>query len=280
MTSSEAAAARRFPVGLTAAAVCALAVLVGLGAWQLHRLQWKAALLARIAALQAAPPEPLGPVLRRARDHLDLDFVRVQADCPDIERTPFLKLFSVRDGEAGYRVITACRLQGADFAAILVDRGFVAQEVAGRLTTADAPRLAGPVVGVLRTGDLGVIHENGHITLKGRKKEMIVTAYGKNISIPKIEELLKSIPGVSEAVLIGEHRPYCTALIWLETAAADLDAAIEEMNAGLSHPEQIRKYTIIPEPLSIQRGELTPNLKVKRANVEAHFRDEIEGMYR
>ncbi|MBQ1542362.1 hypothetical protein C5708_12390 [Caulobacter sp. CCUG 60055] len=153
MTSSEAAAARRFPVGLTAAAVCALAVLVGLGAWQLHRLQWKAALLARIAALQAAPPEPLGPVLRRARDHLDLDFVRVQADCPDIERTPFLKLFSVRDGEAGYRVITACRLQGADFAAILVDRGFVAQEVAGRLTTADAPRLAGPVVGVLRTGD-------------------------------------------------------------------------------------------------------------------------------
>ena len=134
--------------------------------------------------------------------------------------------------------------------------------------------------GVLRTGDLGVIHENGHITLKGRKKEMIVTAYGKNISIPKSEELLKSIPGVSEAVLIGEHRPYCTALIWLETAAADLDAAIEEMNAGLSHPEQIRKYTIIPEPLSIQRGELTPNLKVKRANVEAHFRDEIEGMYR
>ena len=134
--------------------------------------------------------------------------------------------------------------------------------------------------GVLRTGDLGVSHENGHITLKGRKKEMIVTAYGKNISIPKIEELLKSIPGVSEAVLIGEHRPYCTALIWLEGEAADLDAAIAEMNAGLSHPEQIRKYAVILEPLSIQKGELTPNLKVKRANVEAHFRDEIEGMYR
>jgi len=134
--------------------------------------------------------------------------------------------------------------------------------------------------GVLRTGDLGVIHENGHITLIGRKKEMIVTAYGKNISIPKIEELLKSIPGVSEAVLIGEHRPYCTALIWLEGEAGNLDEAIEAMNAGLSHPEQIRKYAVIPEPLSIQKGELTPNLKVKRANVEAHFRDDIEGMYR
>ena len=134
--------------------------------------------------------------------------------------------------------------------------------------------------GVLRTGDLGVIHENGHITLIGRKKEMIVTAYGKNISIPKIEELLKSIPGVSEAVLIGEHRPYCTALLWLEGEVGNLDAAIEQMNAALSHPEQIRKYTVIPEPLSIGKGELTPNLKVKRANVEARFRAEIEGMYR
>ena len=134
--------------------------------------------------------------------------------------------------------------------------------------------------GVLHTGDLGVIHENGHITLIGRKKEMIVTAYGKNISIPKIEDLLKSILGVSEAVLIGEHRPYCTALIWLEGEAVNLDAAIAQMNASLSHPEQIRKYTIIPEPLSIQKGELTPNLKVKRANVEAHFRNVIEEMYR
>ena len=134
--------------------------------------------------------------------------------------------------------------------------------------------------GVLRTGDLGVIHENGHITLKGRKKEMIVTAYGKNISIPKIEGLLKSIPGVSEAVLIGENRPYCTALLWLEGKADGLSEAIQRMNAGLSHPEQIRRYAVIPEALSIQKGELTPNLKVKRANVEAHYRDEIEAMYK
>ena len=134
--------------------------------------------------------------------------------------------------------------------------------------------------GVLRTGDLGVIHENGHITLRGRKKEMIVTAYGKNISIPKIKEALKSIPGVSEAVLIGEHRPYCTALLWVEGEVPNLDEAIERMNVGLSHPEQIRKYTVISEPLSIQKGELTPNLKVRRANVEANFWDTIEEMYR
>ena len=133
--------------------------------------------------------------------------------------------------------------------------------------------------GVLKTGDLGVIHEDGHITLFGRKKEMIITAYGKNISIPKIEEQLKNIPGVSEAVLIGENRPYCTALLWTEGECPDLDTRITQMNANLSHPEQIRKYTVIEKPLSIQAGELTPNLKVKRGNVEKHYRQEIEAMY-
>lgn len=134
--------------------------------------------------------------------------------------------------------------------------------------------------GVLRTGDLGTIHENGHITLFGRKKDMIITAYGKNISIPKIEEQMKNIPGVSEAVLIGENRPYCTALLWLEGEVPDLKEQIDQMNAGLSHPEQIRRYTVVERPLSIQAGELTPNLKVKRANVQEHLADVIEEMYR
>ena len=134
--------------------------------------------------------------------------------------------------------------------------------------------------GVLRTGDLGLIHENGHITLTGRKKEMIVTAYGKNISIPKSEERLKSITGVTEAVLIGENRPYCTALLWLQEGEEGIEEQIREMNEGLSHPEQVRKYRIISRPLSIQMGELTPNLKVKRRNVEEHFKDIIEEMYR
>ena len=133
--------------------------------------------------------------------------------------------------------------------------------------------------GVLVTGDLGIIHDNGHISLRGRRKEMIVTAYGKNISIPKIEALLKGIPGVSEAVLIGENRPYCTALLWLEGKAENLDEAVSRMNMELSHPEQIRKFTVISEPLSIRKGELTPNLKVKRDNVEAHLHEEIEAMY-
>ena len=133
--------------------------------------------------------------------------------------------------------------------------------------------------GVLRTGDLGSIDEKGHITLYGRKKDFIVTAYGKNISIPKIEQKLKDIAGVSEAVLIGENRPYCTALLWLEGEVPDLDAQIAAMNADLSHPEQIRRWRVIEWPLSIRDGELTPNLKVKRANVMAHLAEEIEAMY-
>ncbi len=133
--------------------------------------------------------------------------------------------------------------------------------------------------GVLRTGDLGSIDEKGHITLFGRKKEMIITAYGKNISIPKIEEKLKNIPAVSEAVLIGENKPYCTALLWLDGDIEDLNQQIDRINEELSHPEQIRKYTVIKEPLSIQKGELTPNLKVKRGNVEAHYHKEIQEMY-
>lgn len=137
--------------------------------------------------------------------------------------------------------------------------------------------------GVLRTGDLGTIREDGHIILHGRKKDFIITAYGKNISRTKLEERLKDIPGVSEAVLIGENRPYCTALLWPEEGGRgipDLETNIRRMNEGLSHPEQIRQYRVIDRPLRIQAGKLTPNLKVKRANVEAHLAGVIEEMYR
>ncbi len=135
--------------------------------------------------------------------------------------------------------------------------------------------------GVLRSGDLGSIDEYGHVYLIGRKKEMIVTSYGKNINISKIEERLKNIPGISEAVLIGEGRPYCTALLWTEEGAdmSGLDVQIAKMNKNLSHPETIRKWRIIDKPLTIQNGELTPNLKVRRNVVQEHFHGFIEKMY-
>ena len=101
-----------------------------------------------------------------------------------------------------------------------------------------------------------------------------------NISIPKIEERLKDLPGITEAVLIGENRPYCTALLWAQGDTAGLEKKIAHVNSGLSHPEQIRKFRVISRPLSIEKGELTPNLKVKRSVVEEHYAKEIGEMYR
>lgn len=133
--------------------------------------------------------------------------------------------------------------------------------------------------GVLKTGDLGSVMPDGHILLEGRKKEMLITSYGKNINCPKIEERLRDIPCIIEAVLIGEKRPYCTALLWTEGDTSGLEAAITAMNAQLSHPEQVRRWQIIDKPLSIAAGELTPNLKVRRNQVEAHYQAEIDRMY-
>src|SRR5258708_4482647 len=86
------------------ALVC-LAILIGLGVWKLQRLKWKEGLLAHIAALRTASARPLDEVLKAGGD---LDFVRVSFDCPDLERRPLLRLFAVREGVAGYRLITAC----------------------------------------------------------------------------------------------------------------------------------------------------------------------------
>jgi len=150
MTASPGRGAR-FPVGLTLATLVALAILIGLGVWQVQRLHWKEGLLARIHALQAAPPAPLAPVLARAAAGADVDFTRVRADCPDIETGAFVRLWAVPDARSGYRIITACRLAAPPYASILVDRGFVTQEDAARMIP--GVRLPGPITGVLRHGD-------------------------------------------------------------------------------------------------------------------------------
>ena len=86
--------------------VC-LAILIGLGVWQLQRLKWKEGVLARVAALQAAPARPLADVLKAGGD---LDFVRVRFDCPDLETRPMLRLFAVRDGAPGCIAAWACSI--------------------------------------------------------------------------------------------------------------------------------------------------------------------------
>ena len=144
---------RGFPVVMTLFMLAAMALLIGLGVWQIKRLHWKQGLLAQIAAAQNSPPAPLNVVLGQVRDGLSIDYRRVQADCPDVETTPFVRLFAVNDAGAGYRVITACRLADAPFGSILVDRGFITQEDAARLKPGAGRALTQPVVGILRRGD-------------------------------------------------------------------------------------------------------------------------------
>ena len=141
-----------FPYVLTVAMLIAMVILIGLGFWQLQRLHWKEGVLARIAALQAAPPVPLASALARAKAGADIDYTRVAADCPTIESSPFVRLYMPADGGAGFRIITACRLAGGAYGSILVDRGFIDQDVLKRMDTSARP-LAQPIVGVLRHGD-------------------------------------------------------------------------------------------------------------------------------
>jgi surfeit locus 1 family protein len=147
------AARSGFPWALTLFTAAAMAVLIGLGVWQLKRLHWKEHLLARIAASQDALPEPLQVVLGQGADGLEIEYRRVQADCPDIETTPFARLYALKDGAIGSRIITSCRLAGGLYSSILVDRGFISQEDAGRLKPGPGQPLSEPVVGILRRGD-------------------------------------------------------------------------------------------------------------------------------
>lgn len=136
--------------------------------------------------------------------------------------------------------------------------------------------------GWLVTGDLGRITEEGRLLIVGRRKEMIATAYGKKIMPAKIEALLRNLPGIAEALLVGEGRPYCVALLWSAGESVDdwaLAQAMVTINARLSHPEQVRRWVVLPNDLSIERGDLTANLKLRRNAVQERFAQIITDLY-
>ncbi len=155
--------------------------------------------------------------------------------------------------------------------------------------------------GWLYSGDLGVLDADGFLHITGRKKDILITAGGKNVSPALIEEKLRALPLVAQAVVVGDRRKYLTALVALDPEAvrtwaeqrgvdaaaavghpdlvAELDAGIQQVNETLARVEQIKKYRILPQPLTIASGELTPTLKVRRARVIARYADLIESMY-
>ncbi|MAK81219.1 SURF1 family protein [Phenylobacterium sp.] len=150
---TEAARARRLPIGLTLATLISLAILIALGVWQMQRLDWKSDLLAQIESRSEAPPRPTSEILALAASGEDLGFYRVSLTCPGLAAAPFVQLYAIKDGQAGQRLISACPVSGGAYDSILVDRGFVPDTVSERPpvdATASAPV---EVIGLLRNPD-------------------------------------------------------------------------------------------------------------------------------
>jgi len=150
--------------------------------------------------------------------------------------------------------------------------------------------------GWLHSGDLGQLDEDGFLSITGRKKDIIITAGGKNIAPKNIEAALKNLPLVSQAVVIGDRRKFISALITLDpdvaaqrsTAAAphedaavraELQRGVDSVNERFARVEHVRKFTILPRDLDVENKELTPTLKVKRRIVSDNWAEVIEAMY-
>ena len=182
--------------------------------------------------------------------------------------------------------LPGCEVRIADDGEILI-RG--ENVFAGYYRDEDATRAAFTEDGWLRSGDIGLLDEDGFLTITDRKKNLIVTAGGKNVAPQNIENALKAAPLVSQALVIGDRRPYLTALVTIDDAEAagltpeevraTVEGAVEAVNAGRGRVEQVKRFAILPRDFSAEEGEITPTLKLKRRVCEEHFRAEIERLY-
>jgi long-chain acyl-CoA synthetase len=156
---------------------------------------------------------------------------------------------------------------------------------AGYFKDEEATREVLPGDGWLRSGDVGELDEDGFLTITDRKKDLLVTAGGKNVAPQNLENALKTHPIVSQALVVGDRRSYIAALITLseevprEGAEEQMQAIVDDVNRDLSRYEQIKRFTILPRDFSAEEGEVTPTLKLKRRVCQEHFAAEIEGLY-
>jgi long-chain acyl-CoA synthetase len=203
---------------------------------------------------------------------------------------------SFRFGTVG-KPLPGCEVRIAADGEILVRganvfQGYYKNEEASREALAD---------GWLHTGDIGELDEDGYLRITGRKKDIIITAGGKNITPANLENGLKQNRWVSQAIVIGDRRPYLVALITLdpeevpkfaeehnllpedvatsEEMRAEIQKAVDDVNSHYGRVEQIKRFAILPEDLSQEEGTLTPTLKVKRNVVNERYADAIAGLY-
>jgi long-chain acyl-CoA synthetase len=142
--------------------------------------------------------------------------------------------------------------------------------------------------GWFRTGDVGEIDEDGFVKITDRKKDLIITAGGKNIAPQNLENALKASRFVSQALVVGDRRPYVVALITVEPAEVEatgrdprelVQEAVDQVNKDRVRVEQIKRFVILPRDFTQEDGEVTPTLKLRRKVVHEHFADEIEALY-
>ncbi|MGW9135235.1 AMP-dependent synthetase/ligase [Streptomyces sp. NPDC055681] len=195
---------------------------------------------------------------------------------------------------------TAVRI--ADDGEVLLSGGQVFRGYWDTERGAPVPALDG---GWFATGDLGALDEDGYLTITGRKKEIIMTTGGKNVAPAPLEDWLRAHPLVSQCMVVGDNRPFITALITLEPdgllhwrqmrkkqdvpireLVADeelrgaLQRAVDEANRLVSRAESIRKFVVLPVDFTEEGGHLTPSLKLKRDAILRDFEAEIEELYR
>ncbi|MED5373243.1 MAG: AMP-binding protein [Myxococcota bacterium] len=174
----------------------------------------------------------------------------------------------------------------------------------GYLKNAEATASTLDDQGWLHSGDLGEVDGQGFVRITGRKKELIITAGGENIAPNYIEGKMKAIPAVSQFVVVGDRRKHLAALVTLDetklkeaiaasgsSASTMAEAAVDaklhgwlmeqvnEVNSGLARVQTVKKIKILPQDLSVDGGELTPTMKVKRRIINTKYADEIESFY-
>jgi long-chain acyl-CoA synthetase len=159
--------------------------------------------------------------------------------------------------------------------------------------------------GWFTTGDLGELDDAGFLRITGRKKEILVTAGGKNVAPAVLEDRLRAHPLVSQCMVVGDQKPFIACLVTLDpealpawagrngkpagataaeladdsTLLAELQKAVDEANLAVSKAEAIRKFVVLPEDWTEEGGQITPSLKVKRSVVMARYADDVERLY-
>jgi long-chain acyl-CoA synthetase len=251
------------------------------------------------ARLLVSAAAPIHPDLVRWFHGIGLPIAEVYGQTEDCGPATINPPDAIRIGSVG-RAIPGLEIRVASDGELLVRGGSVCS---GYFEMPDATAELIDEAGWMTTGDLGRIDDDGYVWLTGRKKDLIINSAGKNIAPSEIEARLSMEKLVGQAVVIGDGRLYLTALLTLDADAAaewaehhgasddiadlihdarirdEIDAAVGRVNREHAPVEQLKYWRLLPTPLTVEGGELTPTYKVKRAVVAERYADLVETMY-